>query len=441
MIGFPKNFTDISDCIHKRQSQGFISKNQTKTFLEQGSLYLEKGLPHRKTEDWKYFPFTKIDKSNYIFSEDQEAPVQTYPSLNKEGMATLRVINGKLQTPSETQGFSVFHWKDMLSDKVKLDPEIKKKINQALNKDRNSLCCLNNALSLNGLVLIVEEDLKKPLDIQYIHSLDEEGHRGLNLRSFIFIREGCKAQVLESFYGSRYSAKNKNLLVNLQTDGFLEPHSSLHYIRLDQGENEDVQFNQFFGDLEAHSKIYSITLSLNSEVNRYLTEISQKAHSESCVRGLSILNHKKYTDHKVSISHLEESSKSSQWYQSLLFHSAQHIFNGKIHIAKEAQKTDAQQLSKNYLLGDKAYAVSCPELQVLADDVKASHGAFVSSLEENRDMFFYLQSRGLSKSQALNLILSSLVKEAFSVLDDNALKTHLENSAFAQLESITKDTI
>ena len=440
MIGFPKNFTDISDCIHKRQSQGFISKNQTEAFLKQGNLYLQKGLPHHKTEGWKHFPFTRIDKLNYIFSEDKEAPVQTYPSLNKEGMVTLRVINGKLQTPVETQGFSVFHWKDILSDKVKLDSEIKQRINQALTKDRNSLCYLNNALSLNGLILVVEENLKKPLDIQYIHSLDEEGYRGLNLRSFIFVRKGCKAQVLESFYGSKHSAKNKNLLVNLQTDGFLESYSSLHYVRLDQGEDKDVQFNQFFGHLEAHSKIYSVTLSLNSEVNRYLTEISQKEHSESCVKGLSILNNKKYTNHKVSISHLAESSKSSQWYQSLLFHSAQHIFNGKIHIAREAQKTDAQQLNKNYLLGDKAYAVSCPELQVLADDVKASHGAFISSLEENRDMFFYLQARGLSKLQALNLILSSLVKEAFSVLDENFLKTYLENKAFAQLQFIMKDT-
>ena len=453
MIGFPKNFNEISACIKEREKQGLISKNKVKYFLEQGERYLNKEFPHRKMQDWKYFPFTKIQKRDYIFSEHIEASNSGYKDLdvkqseafsnsNKaEQFHSLLILNGRPQAPLSSDSFSVFSWMDILSNKVDLDSGIKRNIEDCLKKERNILCSLNNTLSLNGFVLIVKKDLKKPLNIQYINSLDEEGNRGLNVRSFVFVKESCKAQILENFYGSRYSSKNKNLLVNLQTDVFLESKASLSYIRLDQSGDKDVQFNHFFGHLEPHSCLNSMALSLNCDVSYSLNEIYQKENSKAFLKGLSLLNQKKYTEHKTSVFHLEGSSVSSQWYQSLLFDSSEHVFNGKIHIDKKAQKSDAKQLNKNHLLGERARAVTCPELKVSADDVKAFHGASVSSLEDQKDIFFYLQSRGLSKSQALHFIFLGIIRETFSDIKHLSLKSYLENFVFSHLKSLKTEIV
>ena len=440
MIGFPKNSTEILNCINKRERAGFLSKNQAKFFLKQGDVYLDQGLPHRKTEGWKHFPFTKILKSNYTFSEEVIGTLPSKSNLSKkEELDTLFVLNGKVQNTLSLKGLSVFNWQDIITEKVKLDPEIKKQIDQSLEKRRNSLCTLNNTLSLNGLVLVIEKDLKKPLEICYIQSLKEKEPEGLNLRNFIFVKEEVKAIILENFYGSKYS-QNKNILFSSQTDSFLERRSCLHYIRLDQGERTDVQFNQFFAYLKPKAQLHSVTLSLKSGISRYLTDVCEEEQSQTSLNSLSILNQKQYADHKVIVSHLGEGSKSSQWYQSLLFDSSQYIFNGKIYIAQEAQQSDARQLNKNYLLGEKAQAVSSPELQVLADDVKAFHGASVSSPEENKDIFFYLQSRGLNKAQALNLILSGLIREVFNTLKEDSLKTYLTDFVYSHLRSLKEDS-
>ena len=147
------------------------------------------------------------------------------------------------------------------------------------------------------------------------------------------------------------------------------------------------------------------------------------------VRGLSLLEGRKYADHKVAVKHTGIEGVSRQLYKSFLFDSAKQIFQGFVSIEKQAQKSDTSQLSKNFLFGKRALAVAFPELDISADDVKASHGATFSPFAENRDMIFYLQSRGIDQLQAFHLVLSGLIKEVFSCLQPNtqsALKPILE---------------
>ena len=119
----------------------------------------------------------------------------------------------------------------------------------------------------------------------------------------------------------------------------------------------------------------------------------------------------------MSVIHKEEQSSSNQLYQSLLFEKAKNIFIGSIDINKR-HKIICQTIEQTYLVSDKAFAVTCPNLEVEADDVTAEHGATVSSLQEQQDLLFYLQSRGVSKQDSYQLILSGLVNEIVSFADD-----------------------
>ena len=385
-------------------------------------------------EGWRYFPFQKILKAGYVLSDfSKQKEENALPPVHSNSVV-LRIQNGIPFLPEKLSGFSVFNWKEVLQGRQVLPEEIKTFIFQSLQKEREGVCPLNNALALNGLVIVVEEKLKQPLEIQYIYHSPKENPSADNLRNFIFLRDQAQAQITEVFYGSDFS-KPSSLLLNLQTDCFVGKGAELEFVRLDQGGEQDTYLNHFFCELSAEAKACIFTLSLCSGTSRYLTHIFQKKKSISEIRGLSALGGARHTEHQVTAEHLEEGGESCQFFQSLLFQSARHIFTGMTRIKKPAQKTDARQLNRNLILGEKASAVSAPELDIKADDVQARHGSSTSSLEESHALLFYLQSRGINLSQALNLILSSLIKETFSPLEKRT-RILLESLAMDHLKSL-----
>ena len=416
MTGFPKNQNDILNHIKHQKSQGlFVSKDLSSLLEEQMNHYLSEGLPLKKTEGWQYFPIQSINK-DYCFDEYLESQNLESPKPTLEESLLISVKNGKVQCAKNTEGLSCFSWKDFLSNKISLDENTKNKIHEFFRKKRNSFCALNNILSFDGFILVIDKSLTTPIEIQYLQDLDKK-MKGLNLRVFIFIKENVEAKILETFYGNKFTDSNQ-FFFNLQTDCFLENGSQLDFFHLDHGNKNDLQMNQFFANLESKSSINKLTLNFGSGISRYFNEISQKEHSSSDLRGLTILGGNKHSDHKVSVIHKEEQSSSNQLYQSLLFEKAKNIFIGSIDIKQKAQKSSAKQLSRNILFSDKAFAVTCPNLEVEADDVTAEHGATVSSLQEQQDLLFYLQSRGVSKQDSYQLILSGLVNEIVSFADD-----------------------
>ena len=436
MIGFPKKYTDISEYARFRR-QGIAPPADIEQSLKNQLAWHEaKGFPHKKMEGWRHFPFQKILKAGYVLEKFSKEKAKSAATAIYPDSIVLKIHNGIPILPEKSEGISVIPWGKVLKGKEALPQEIKSFISQTLRNQREGLCPLNNALALNGLILIIEDKLKKPLEIQYSYHAEQkkqEQSTADNLRNFIFLRENTQAQITETFFGS--GRKNSPILLNLQTDVFVEKKARLEFIQLDQGEEKDAFFSHFFCELSPEAKAHLFTLSQHSGMSRFLTHFFQQKKSVSEIRGLSILGGRRHTEHQVTAEHLGEEGMSHQFYQSLLFQSARQIFRGMTRIAKPAQKTEARQLNRNLILGERALAVSAPELDIKADDVKASHGSSTSSLEENRTLLFYLQSRGINPRQALNLILSSLIKETFSPLNPSSGKV-LETLVWNHLQSL-----
>ena len=431
MIGFPKKFTDAEECFRFRQKHIPLSR-ELGPFLEKQALRHDKqGWPDKKTEGWERFPFQKIRKGNYTLLEDERFPKsETDHGVSFDPSSlVVRVPNGApIRFPNQN-GLSVFSWKDVIEGKSVLSPEVKEFVFQSLKREREGLCPLNSALSLNGLVIVVEKPWDRAVEIQYSCPSVKGGNPALNLRNFVFIRDQAKARIIEVFHGNE---SGSSVLLNTQMDCFAGTGADLEWIRLDRGGERDVFLNHLFCELSDSATARFFTLSLSGGVSRWLTGLFQKRKSVSEIKGLSVLGGRRHTEHKVIASHQEAGGESRQLYRSLLFQSACHVFNGMIQISKSAQKTSAFQLNRNLILGDKALAVSCPKLDIKADDVKAHHGAVTSSLEESRSLLFYLQSRGMNAEQALELILSALVKESFSSLNPT-IRPLLESLVFDHL--------
>ena len=416
MTGFPKTLTDFT----KHEQPFSLGKSWQNCFKKQAQSYLEsQDFFSKKTEGWKYFPFPKVMGQDFVFhpagdSLIKEESLPCFPSS-----LFISVRNSKaFPSFQQTKDLFICSWKEFLLGKVKLDSKIKEKIFFTLQKQRNPFCFLNNALYTDGLILVIKKNLKQPLEIHYTQS-DTNKKQGLNLRNFIFVEKQASAQILEVFHGRE---EKDPLFFNIQTDCFVDEKATLEHSRVDKAGDQDVLINQLFAELSKEAKACFFSLSLNAGVSRYHSELKQEEKSTSEIRGLSLLEGNKHSDHKVAVKHKGIEGISRQLYKSFLFDSAKQIFQGFVSIEKQAQRSDSNQLSQNFLFGKRAFAVAFPELDVSADNVKANHGATVSPFAENKELIFYLQSRGIDSLQAFRLILSALMEDLLSCLSSNTKK-------------------
>ena len=434
MIGFPKTLTDFSQykkSFPKKKDWQDCFENQMQSYLDNQNFF------SKNKEDWKYFPFQKIMNQKFVFNRENSTLLKEPTSPNLPSPLFISVKNGRFSTSFKpSKDFFICSWKDFLLSKVELDQKIKQRILNTLKKQRNPFCSLNNSLYSDGLILIIKKSLNQALEIHYTQS-DTNDLQGLNLRNFIFIEKKVSAQIVETFHGRK---EEKPLFFNIQTDCFVDQEAELEHCRIDKAKDQDTIINQLFSELSKASKACFFSLSLNAGISRYHSELTQEEKSFSEVRGLSLIEGKKYTDHKVSVSHKGTKGVSRQLYKSFLFDSAKQIFQGFISIEKQAQKSDTSQLSKNFLFSKGAFAVTSPELDIEADNVKASHGATVSPFTENQNLIFYLQSRGIDPLQAFHLVLSGLIEDVASCLQSNTQKMikNLLNKKLQSIESSVK---
>ena len=410
MIGFPKTATDFS-----KFEKFFFSPELKSCFEKQKKFYLHNpGFFSAKTEDWKYFPFQGWVDRKWTFQPSTESVERKSISPLLPSSLPIFLENGRLSSSFKKEAFFLCSWKDFLTGKVQLDRDKREQILFTLEKKRNPFCSLNNICG-EGWILIVKEALNQPLEIHYTQS-DGQAIHSSSLRNFIFMEKQASAQILEVFYGR---PDKPDLFLNVQTDCFLSEEAFLEYTGLDQTNEEDILIRHCFAELSPLSKAYFFSVSLNAAISRWHTELIQKEKSESEIRGLSLLEGRKHTDHRVSVKHQGLEGFSRQFYKSFLFDSAKHIFQGLVSIEKQAQRSNAGQLSKSFLFGKGALAVAFPELDISADEVQAQHGATVSSFQESKDLLFYLQSRGIDPSQAFYLVLSGLIEDSLSFLQTN----------------------
>ncbi len=134
------------------------------------------------------------------------------------------------------------------------------------------------------------------------------------------------------------------------------------------------------------------------------------------------------------MDHAKGQCHSRQLYKNVLDDRARSVFQGRIHVAPDAQKTDAHQMNRNLLLSRNAQADSKPELNIYADDVKCSHGATVGDLDQ--DAIFYLQSRGIDAMTARNLMVRGFAAEMIDELPDDAIRAHLDAAITGWLDGM-----
>ena len=257
--------------------------------------------------------------------------------------------------------------------------------------------------------------LAKPLII-YHTTNSKIWSKNINLRLNFELDKDSSLRLIDLFNDT--SEKNfLNIFYNFE----LKENAVLKNYKVDKFENKNIKYS--FNNIDQDKNSISETFILSSGSNFFKNEINcnlNGVYASAFVNGVFSLNNDKHHEIRSIINHLTENTKSYQLIKSVLEQSSKAVYQGKIFVNSDAQKTDGYQLSKAILLNKESEFNAKPELEIYADDVKCSHGSASGSL--NEDSIFYLMSRGLSYQQSRELLINGFLLDVVEKITDSAIK-------------------
>lgn len=377
-------------------------------------IFEEKGFPTKKEEAWKYTSLNKILKEDYSVFPKREKALE-YSEVRKyfiHDIDSYKIvfIDGKYSSHlSQTthEGIDVCLMSSALS-KPKYRLVIENYFNKAATKD--SLTSLNTAFSQEGAYIHIPKNKLVEKPIQIIHfSTGNEAATMLQPRNLVVVDENSHVQIIER----HQSLTDNAVLTNSVTEIFANKRAIVDYYKI-QNDNDNASLidNTFINQkMQSHVAVH--TFSFGGKLTRNNLNFFQNGeHIDSTLKGVTIIGNKQHVDHNTLVHHIEPNCESHQDYKGIFDENATGVFNGKVIVEKEAQKTNAFQANNNILISDKATINTKPQLEIFADDVKCSHGCTIGQLDESA--LFYMRSRGIPEKEAKGLLMFAFSNDVLS---------------------------
>jgi len=297
---------------------------------------------------------------------------------------------------------------------------------------KQSLVALNTAFMEDGFVLKVAAGvtLDQPLRIRFL-STTATDRPAWHMRNIIEIADGAKVTLLEEHVCEAASA----YFANPQTSISLQAGAVLSHFKYQNESIAAFHLALTECDIADDATYENFSLSTGAKLSR--NELTTKiigSGAKSILNGAYLMRGKQHCDTTTLTLHTVPQNESAQVYKGVLDGEARGIFQGKIHIAKDAQQVAGDQLSKALLLSDRATVACKPELEIYADDVKCSHGATSGELDE--DALFYMQSRGIDEKSARKMLIDAFLADVIGEISDDAVKTYFSDIATEWLDRV-----
>ena len=377
--------------------------------------FLKQGFPNRKLENWKFSDLNQIIKSNIgelTFYNDykKENQIDKIELIRELEHNKIIIVDGKIEKID-------FKFED--KDKIEVLVE---QGEETIKKNINSLINLNNAFSNKFCKIIIKKNynLKKPLVIYHSTNKNTQS-KNTNSRIDFKLEENASLRIIDIFKDN----SEKNFL-NIYYNFELDKSSILKNYKIDKKINNNVKYS--YNNVKQEANSISETFILSSGSKFFKNEINCDLlgqHSSAFVNGIFDLDDENHHEIKSNINHLVENTKSYQLVKSVLEKKSKAVYQGKIFVSSEAQKTDGYQLSNAILLSENSEFNAKPELEIYADDVKCSHGSSSGSLDENS--IFYLMSRGLNYKEAKKLLINGFLLDVIEKITDEEIKNLIKS--------------
>jgi Fe-S cluster assembly protein SufD len=286
--------------------------------------------------------------------------------------------------------------------------------------DQNAFVALNTAFLENVIVIRIPSGavIQEPIQITYNGEAGQVTHP----RVLIVVGADAHCTIVESYAGAG------NYFTNAVTEIVAGDRAVVDHYKIQRESLEAFHVATLAAQLGRSANFVSHSISLGGALVRNDVNVVLSEGTEATINGLYIVNGTQHIDNHTSIDHAKPHGTSHELYKGIMDDQARAVFNGRIIVRQDAQKTDSKQTNKNLVLSDEAVIDTKPELQIWADDVRCTHGATIGQLDA--ESLFYLQSRGIGKEQARGLLTYAFAQDIVDRIKIPALKDSLERILF-----------
>ena len=253
-----------------------------------------------------------------------------------------------------------------------------------------------------------------------VEEIELTNRNRIHIKNFIFLEEGAELTLIENFelLGEIKQAVRSTTYVQS------EPHSSLNWLHVSQGEENSSLSCETYGDIKYKASINRLSLALSEGTSKdFVTVRHTQREARSILLSLALLKQKAQREQKWDTRLEELEAYCRQYFKGILNNRAKSTFHGKVHISPQSAQADCVQSAKSFFLSEQAHSLMNPEMEVHCGEVKAKHGATTGQL--NKDEMFYLQSRGLPEATAFEMLIMAHIKDILHFFPDQYIKDKL----------------
>jgi Fe-S cluster assembly protein SufD len=392
------------------------------------------GIPTTRHEEWKYTRIGSFFNKEYkyhsagAFSAADLAPVRlpAYEQANElfyingHYSPELSVIRSKGLTVQSLQEASKNEYKELVS----------KHLGHSSNYLKDGINALSTAFVQDGVFVHIKKGqiIEHPI---YIYNITDARQANVlaQPRTLVYVGENAQVKFVETFntLGTQESFTNRVIEIVVEKDAITE------YYKLQTDASHASQVATTHIQQIGKCVTHTVTVSLNEGlVRNNLNIVLDEEYCEAHLYGIYLQTGQSHIDNHTVVDHAKPHCESNELYKGMLDNQSTGVFNGKIFVRQDAQKTNAYQSNKNILLSEGASVNTKPQLEIFADDVKCSHGCTIGSLDE--ESLFYLRSRGISESTARSLLLHGFVLDILEQIKLAPIREYVDKLISERLE-------
>jgi Fe-S cluster assembly protein SufD len=397
-------------------------------------FFVKEGLPHRRVEDWKYTDLRALMRDSKPLADPpgkaEKAAAKTAGALLGDIDARRLVfIDGafvaEMSDASGLEpGLSVRSLAEALADG---DPMLTAHLGK-LAPASNVAIALNTALMGDGAVIRIAAGaaIERPVHLIFVAS---DKPAATFVRSLVVVEAGARAMLIESHEGPAGADYQSNAVLEL----LVGDNAHVDHVKIIGEGGDALHVSTLAAAIGAHARFNSFSYTAGGAVVR--NQLFLKFDGEGTVagiRGAALLNGRQHADTTIVAEHIARDGQCREVFKTVLDDEAHGVFQGRIIVRPQAQKTDAKMMTQALLLSDRAEADNKPELEIFADDVQCGHGATAGALDD--ELKFYLMARGIPAAEAEALLIQAFIGEAIEGIEHAGLREALMDSVVAWLQ-------
>jgi Fe-S cluster assembly protein SufD len=389
-----------------------------------------RGLPHRRVEEWKYTDLRALMRESFPLAAPPDAAAKLRGKNAGQVLAgvdcrRLMFVDGtfvpELSDLTPEAGLAIGSMADALG---KSDPLVTAHVGKTVATDDVAVA-LNTAMMGDGAVIRISAGVALERPIHLVIASGSNTPSSAFIRSLIVVEKGARATLIES-HESDVSQ------VNAALELVVGDEAQVDYFKITQ--SRALHISSLLASIGARARFNSFAFTSDSATVRNQKFIRFAGEgTKAGIRGVSLLRGKDHVDTTLLIEHAARACESREQFKSVLDGESHGVFQGKIVVQPQAQKTDAKMLTRALLLSDNAEADNKPELEIFADDVVCGHGATAGALDPG--LKFYLMSRGIHEKEAEALLIQAFIGETIEEIAHEGIRDALMFAALKWLGS------